>query len=65
MCAFARSSVLNEIVLSGTVAGRAQRPLRYDFKKRVFEGGNPIAHWHPAPRAGWSLSNQDLDSVLR
>lgn len=64
MCAFARSTVLNELVLTGTVAGRAQRPLRYDFGRRAFEGGNPIAHWHPKPRAGWSLSNSDLDSVL-
>jgi len=63
-CAFGRSSVLNELVLSGTVAARAQRPITYDFGRRTFGGGNPIAHWHPAPRAGWSLSNADLDAVL-
>ncbi len=64
LCAFGRSSVLNEIVLSGTVAGRAQRAVTYDFQKRVFAGGTPIAHWHPAARAGWSLSDSDLDAVL-
>ncbi|MFM7051503.1 MAG: Gfo/Idh/MocA family protein [Planctomycetota bacterium] len=64
LCAFARSTVLNEIVLSGTVAGRAQKPLRYDFEARRFEGGDPIAHWNPAPRAGWSLSDGDLDRAL-
>ncbi len=64
MCAFGRSTVLNEIVLTGTVAGRAQRPISYDFAKRSFDGGNPIPHWHPAPRAGWSLENADLDAVL-
>lgn len=64
MCAFERSSVLNELVLSGTVAGRAQRPISYDFRRRAFAGGSPIGHWHPAPRAGWSLSNADLDAVL-
>jgi predicted dehydrogenase len=64
MCAFSRSTVLNELVLTGTVAGRAQRPIRYDFGKRTFAGGDPIAHWHPKPRHGWSLSNSDLDSVL-
>jgi len=64
MCAFERSSVLNELVLTGTVAGRAQRPISYDFRRRAFAGGSPIGHWHPAPRAGWSLSNADLDAVL-
>jgi predicted dehydrogenase len=63
-CAFSRSSVLNELVLSGTVAGRAQRPIRYDFARRRFGEGNPIAHWHPAPRTGWSLSDADLDQTL-
>ncbi|MFZ9916096.1 MAG: Gfo/Idh/MocA family protein, partial [Phycisphaerales bacterium] len=56
LCAFARSTVLNEIVLSGTVAGRAQAPVRYDFNARAFVGGDPIAHWHPAPRAGGARS---------
>lgn len=64
LCAFQRSSVLNELVLSGTVAARAQRPLRYHFERRMFEAGPPIGHWHPAPRQGWSLSNSDLDAVL-
>ena len=64
MCAFARSTVLNEIVLSGTVAGRAQAPVRYDFAARSFADGNPIAAWHPQPRAGWSLSDADLGRVL-
>ncbi len=64
-CAFGRSTVLNELVLSGTVAGRAQQPIRYDFRARRFDRGNPIAHWHPAPRAGWSLSDGDLDAVLQ
>jgi len=64
LCAFGRSTVLNEIVLSGTVAGRAQAPVRYDFNARAFVGGDPIAHWHPAPRAGWSLSDADLDRAL-
>ncbi len=65
LCAFSRSTVLNEIVLSGTVAGRAQGPVVYDFNERAFVGGDPISSWHPAPRAGWSLSNEDLDRVLR
>ena len=65
LCAFGRSTVLNELVLAGTVAARAQRPLRYDFEKRAFAGGDPISRWHPAARTGWSLSDSDLDSVLR
>ena len=65
LCAFTRSTVLNELVLSGTVAARAQRPVQYDFNTRAFAGGDPIASWHPAPREGWSLSNKDLDRVLR
>jgi hypothetical protein len=64
LCAFSRSSVLNELVLTGTVAGRAQRPITYDFARRSFKQGNPIAHWHPPARAGWSLSDADLDRVL-
>jgi len=51
-------------VLSGTVAGRAQAAVRYDFAARSFADGNPIAAWHPQPRAGWSLSDADLDRVL-
>ena len=64
LCAFGRSTILNEIVLSGTVAGRARRAVRYDFRTRRFDGGNPAAAWHPAPREGWSLSDGDLDRVL-
>ncbi len=65
LCAFERATVLNEIVLSGTVAGRAGRSLRYDFRTQCFEGGCPIPHWRPEPRAGWSLSDRDLDAVLK
>jgi predicted dehydrogenase len=65
LCAFSRSTVLNEIVLSGTVAARAQRALEYDFRTRDFTGGDPIPAWNPAPRAGWSLADGDLDRVLR
>jgi predicted dehydrogenase len=64
LCAFSRATVLNEIVLSGTVAARARRAVRYDFATQDFEGGDPIAGWHPAARPGWSLSDGDLDRVL-
>jgi predicted dehydrogenase len=65
LCAFERATVLNEIVLSGTVAGRAGKPVQYDFRTQAFDGGCPIPHWRPAPRAGWSLSDADLDAVLK
>lgn len=64
LCAFARSTILNEIVLAGTVAARARRPLQYDFETQSFADGNPISQWQPAPRSGWSLSDADLDAVL-
>jgi len=64
MCSFSRSTVLNELVLSGTVAGRAQRAVSYDFARRRFADGDPVSHWHPPARAGWSLSDADLDFVL-
>ncbi len=64
MCAFSRATVLNEIVLSGTVAGRAGRAVTYDFTTQSFVGGDPIPLWQTQPRAGWSLTNEDLDAVL-
>ena len=64
-CAFRRATVLNELVLSGTVAARAGRPLRYDFRTQRFAGGDPIPTWHPEPRDGWSLSDADLDHARR
>ena len=64
LCAFERSTVLNELVLSGTVAGRAQRQVSYDFRTQAFVGGDPIASWEPEPRAGWTLDDRNLDRVL-
>ena len=64
MCAFSRSTVLNEIVLSGTVAGRAGHAVTYDFTEQSFVGGDPIPSWQPQPREGWALTNADLDAVL-
>ncbi len=65
LCAFSRSTVLNELVLSGTVAARAQKAVTYDFNERAFVGGDPIPSWHAPVREGWSLSNKNLDHVLR
>lgn len=64
LCAFERSTVLNEVVLSGTVAGRAQRQVSYDFGAQAFVGGDPIASWEPEPRSGWSLDDRNLDRIL-
>lgn len=64
LCAFERSTVLNELVLSGTVAGRARRPVSYDFSNQTFGGGDPIADWEPEPRVGWSLDDRNLDRIL-
>lgn len=69
LCAFERSSVLNELVLSGTVAARAGNRIAYDFVEQRFVGSgshaNPEQLWSPQPRSGWSLSDADLDAVLR
>ena len=70
LCAFERSSVLNEIVLSGTVAGRAGGQVRYDFNTQRFvdQTGaptDPERLWSPEPRTGWGLTDEDLDAVLR
>jgi hypothetical protein len=70
LCAFERSSVLNEIVLSGTVAGRAGGQVRYDFNTQRFvdQSGaptDPERLWSPEPRAGWALTDADLDAVLQ
>ncbi|MBI1302591.1 MAG: hypothetical protein GC172_02220 [Phycisphaera sp.] len=66
LCAFERSTILNELVLSGTVAGRARRSLTYDFAAQAFAGaeGDPIEGWHDEPRAGWSLDDGNLDRIL-
>ena len=69
LCAFERATVLNEIVLSGTVAGRAGRPVSYDFRAQAFAGADPNAAWggtpwDPEPRAGWSLDERNLDRIL-
>ena len=64
LCAFERSTVLNELVLSGTVAGRAQRQVSYDFRAQAFVGGDPIASWEREPRSGWSLDDRNLDRIL-
>jgi hypothetical protein len=69
LCAFERATVLNEIVLSGTVAGRAGRPVSYDFRAQACAGADPNAAWggtpwDPEPRAGWSLDERNLDRIL-
>jgi hypothetical protein len=64
LCAFERSTVLNELVLSGTVAARASEPVTYDFRTQQFRDGNPISMWEPEVRAGWSLEDRNLDRIL-
>ena len=64
LCSFSRATTLNELVLSGTVAGRAGRALRYDFGASRFVDSEPLPAWQETPRAGWSLSDEDLDRVL-
>ena len=80
LCAFERATVLNEIVLSGTVAGRAGGRVHYDFREQQFVAfaGNPGESagsagtptdperlWNPEPRTGWGLSDAELDDFLR
>ncbi|MFN9077688.1 MAG: Gfo/Idh/MocA family protein [bacterium] len=64
LCAFERSTVLNEVVLGGTVAGRAGRQVSYDFQAQAFVGGDPVGFWEPEPRTGWSLDDRNLDRIL-
>lgn len=64
LCNFTRATTLNELVLSGTVAGRAGKALSYDFPASSFTTGEPLPMWEEQARAGWSLSDADLDRVL-
>lgn len=69
LCAFERSTVLNDVVLSGTVAARAGGRINYDFVGQRFVSADsaldPERFWTQQPRDGWSLSDADLDAVLR
>jgi predicted dehydrogenase len=69
LCAFERATVLNEIVLSGTVAGRAGRQVSLDFEAQAFVGTGPASawggtDWDPQPRSGWELDDRNLDRIL-
>lgn len=57
LCNFAYASRLTQMVLMGTVAYRAQKPLRYDaVQGRVGEGTAPEQGLlHEPERAGWAL----------
>ena len=65
MCHFEKSTLLTEFVLAGTVAYRAGGRVSYDFRTGGVSGAPTAEALLAEPtRAGWSLSDADLDAAL-